>query len=144
MFAGYEIALAAVTIARLQVLARENRRGAKAALYMKQNMEASLAATQVAMTLLGAIAAAIGGVGADREHPAVLAIAPRAVAGGGRSPGHYRRRHSADVLHHPVGRTDAEGLFAAQQGMGLPAALAGDAVVLLQRLAGRVVVRDLA
>ncbi len=64
VFAGYEIALAAVTIARLQVLARENRRGAKAALFMKQNMEASLAATQVAMTLLGASAAAIGGVGA--------------------------------------------------------------------------------
>ncbi len=67
VFAGYEIALAAVTIARLQVLARENRRGARAALFMKQNMEASLAATQVAMTLLGAIAAAIGGVGAAED-----------------------------------------------------------------------------
>ena len=64
VFAGYEIALAAVTVARLQVLARENRRGAKAALYMKENMEASLAAMQVAITLLAAIAAAIGGVGA--------------------------------------------------------------------------------
>ena len=31
VFAGYEIALAAVTIARLQVLARENRAGARAA-----------------------------------------------------------------------------------------------------------------
>jgi putative hemolysin len=64
VFAGYEIALAAVTIARLQVLARENRAGAKAAIYMKENMEASLAAVQVAITLLGAIAAAIGGAGA--------------------------------------------------------------------------------
>ena len=61
LFAGYEIALAAVTIARLQILVRENRAGAKAALYMKQNMEASLAAMQVAMTLLAAIAAAVGG-----------------------------------------------------------------------------------
>ncbi len=64
VFAGYEIALASVTIARLQVLLQENRAGAKAALYMKQNMEASLATVQVAITLLGAIAAAIGGAGA--------------------------------------------------------------------------------
>jgi len=64
VFAGYEIALAAVTRARLQVLVGENRRGAKAALYMKENMEASLAAVQVAITLLGAFAAAIGGAGA--------------------------------------------------------------------------------
>lgn len=64
VFAGYEIALAAVMIARLQVLASENRAGAKAALYMKENMEASLAAVQVAITLFGAIAAAIGGAGA--------------------------------------------------------------------------------
>ncbi len=82
VFAGYEIALAAVTVARLQVLARENRRGARAALFMKQNMEASLAATQVAMTLLGASAAAIGGVGAaDTIKPffqATLGLSPLA------------------------------------------------------------------
>lgn len=64
VFAGYEIALAAVTVARLRVLVGENRAGAKAALYMKENMEASLAAVQVAITLVGAIAAAIGGAGA--------------------------------------------------------------------------------
>jgi putative hemolysin len=64
VFAGYEIALAAVTIARLQVLARENRAGAKAALAMKQSMEASLAAVQVAATLIGASAAALGGASA--------------------------------------------------------------------------------
>lgn len=67
VFAGYEIALAAVTTARLQVLAGENRAGAKAALYMKQNMEASLAAVQVAITLVGAIAAAIGGAESAEE-----------------------------------------------------------------------------
>ena len=64
VFAGYEIALAAVSVARLQILAQETRAGAKAALYMKENMEASLAAVQVAITLLGAMAAAIGGAGA--------------------------------------------------------------------------------
>lgn len=64
LLAGYEIALASVTIGRLQVLAAEGKRGAKAALYMKQNMEASLAAVQIGITLAGAIAAAVGGVGA--------------------------------------------------------------------------------
>jgi putative hemolysin len=67
VFAGYEIALAAVTVARLHVLVQENRRGAKAALFMKQNMEASLAAMQVAITLVGASAAAIGGFGANES-----------------------------------------------------------------------------
>jgi putative hemolysin len=65
VFAGYEIALAAVTLARLHVLVQENRRGARAALFMKENMEASLAGIQVAITLVGASAAAIGGVGAN-------------------------------------------------------------------------------
>jgi putative hemolysin len=67
LFAGYEIALASVTIARLQALVREGRAGAKAALFMKENMEASLAAMQVAMTLLAAIAAAVGGTVAAED-----------------------------------------------------------------------------
>jgi len=67
VFAGYEIALASVTAARLQVLVRENRAGAKAALQMKQNIEGSLATMQVAITLLGAFAAAIGGAGAHES-----------------------------------------------------------------------------
>ena len=66
LFAAYEIALASVTIARLQVLARENHRGAKAALYMKENFEASLATVQLGITVLGAIAAATGGAGAEQ------------------------------------------------------------------------------
>ncbi|MEN6407813.1 MAG: hemolysin family protein [Thermoguttaceae bacterium] len=67
VFAGYEIALAAVTVPRLQVLLREGRAGSKAALYMKENMEASLAGVQLAITLCGALAAAIGGVGAAED-----------------------------------------------------------------------------
>ena len=39
LFAGYEIALASISFSRLQVLVRENRIGARAALYMKENME---------------------------------------------------------------------------------------------------------
>jgi putative hemolysin len=43
VFAAYELALASVTLARLQVLASEHRPGAAAAVYMKQNLEGSLA-----------------------------------------------------------------------------------------------------
>ena len=68
-------------------LAPREPRGAKAALFMKQNMEASLAAMQVAMTLLGASAAAIGGVGAAesikpffQEHLGLSAVAAEVLA----------------------------------------------------------------
>ena len=64
VFAAYEIALASVSLARLQLLVRENRTGARAALWMKENMEASLAAVQLGITLVGATAAATGGAGA--------------------------------------------------------------------------------
>ena len=67
VFAAYEIALASVSAARLQVLAREKIRGARAALYMKENFEASLATVQLGITLLGAIAAATGGAGAEES-----------------------------------------------------------------------------
>lgn len=65
VFAGYEIALTSIPVTRLQRLANENRGGAKVALYMKQNMEASLAVVQLGITLVGAIAAAVGGAGAE-------------------------------------------------------------------------------
>ena len=74
LFAAYEIALASVTIARLQVLARENHRGAKAALYMKENFEASLASVQLGITVLGAIAAATG-AGSAGSTMAVVPVA---------------------------------------------------------------------
>ncbi|HUE17790.1 MAG TPA: hemolysin family protein [Planctomycetaceae bacterium] len=61
VFAGYEIALATVSRARLQVLVREKRSGADAALSMRGNMEASFAVVQLGMTLAGTIAAATGG-----------------------------------------------------------------------------------
>jgi len=65
VFAGYEIALASVSLARLQVLARESRRGADAALQLKRNIEGSFAVAQLGMTLAGAIAAATGGAEAQ-------------------------------------------------------------------------------
>jgi putative hemolysin len=65
VFAAFEIGLASISLARLQVLVRDNRRGAHAALRMKQNMEGSLAVVQLGVALVGAIAAATGGVGAE-------------------------------------------------------------------------------
>jgi len=67
VFAGYEIALASVSLARLEALVRENRAGAKASLRMKRGIERSLAVVQLGVTLCGAIAAATGGVGAERQ-----------------------------------------------------------------------------
>lgn len=67
VFAGYEIALASLSLARLQRLAEEKRSGAHIALYMKQNMEASLAVVQLGITLVGASAAAVGGAGAEEK-----------------------------------------------------------------------------
>jgi putative hemolysin len=72
MFAAYEIALASVSVSRLKALADSQRKGAKAALAMKQSMEASLATLQLGITLVGAIAAATGGHGAAEEISAPL------------------------------------------------------------------------
>ena len=66
-FAAYEIALASITLSRLQVLLRDKRTGARAAAYMKENMERSLAVIQLGITLVGAIAAATGGAGAEEQ-----------------------------------------------------------------------------
>lgn len=73
VFAAYEIALASVSVGRLKALADQHRRGARAALRMKQNMEASLAALQLGITLVGAIAAATGGASADEAFAPVFA-----------------------------------------------------------------------
>ena len=59
-FAAYEIALASISTGRLKALADEHRTGAKAALLMKQNVEASLAVVQLGLTLCTAIAGADG------------------------------------------------------------------------------------
>jgi putative hemolysin len=67
VFAAYEIALAAVSHARLKLLAGEKVRGAEAALYMKENVEASLSAIQLGITLFGVVAAATGGAGAEEQ-----------------------------------------------------------------------------
>lgn len=65
IFAAYEMALAAVSRARIAVLALEKKKGAEAAAYMKDHIEASLAVIQLGITLVGVIAAATGGAGIE-------------------------------------------------------------------------------
>ncbi len=67
VFAAYEIALASVSLARLQQLTAVHQWGAKAAASMKQTMEASLAVVQLGITLVGIIAAATGGAEAQED-----------------------------------------------------------------------------
>lgn len=65
LLAAYEMALASASRTKLSILAQEKKRGAESALYMKDHMEGSLATIQIGITLVGAIAAAVGGAGAD-------------------------------------------------------------------------------
>jgi putative hemolysin len=81
VFAAYEIALASISNSRLHSLVGAKKVGANAALYMKQNMEGSLAGVQLGITLVGAIAAATGGAGAEES------IAPYFQRSLGASPG---------------------------------------------------------
>ncbi|MBF0489524.1 MAG: DUF21 domain-containing protein [Candidatus Omnitrophica bacterium] len=65
IFAAYEMALASISRVKLTALVNMKKAGAVEALYMKDRMERSLAVVQVSVTLMGAIAAAIGGAGVD-------------------------------------------------------------------------------
>jgi putative hemolysin len=67
IFAAYEIALASVSVSRLQFLQSHNRRGAAAALYMKEEIEKSLAVVQLGITLVGLVAGAAGGASATDD-----------------------------------------------------------------------------
>lgn len=62
IFAAYEMALASISLARIHVLVARKIKGAEEAHFMKTNMEASLAVIQLGIALLGAIAAATGGL----------------------------------------------------------------------------------
>lgn len=72
VFAAYEIALASISVSRLNVLIQENRRGARSALEMKEGIERSLAVVQLGITLVGLTAGATGGAGAEEVLTPVL------------------------------------------------------------------------
>ncbi len=67
VFAAYEIALASVSLSRLEALVKRGLAGATSAVRMKTRMEASLAVVQLGITLVGVIAAATGGAGAEKS-----------------------------------------------------------------------------
>lgn len=66
LLAAYEMALASLSRTKLSILAQEKKSGAESALYMKDHIEGSLATIQIGITLVGAIAAAVGGADADK------------------------------------------------------------------------------
>src|ERR1017187_4380194 len=63
VFSAFEMALASISRTKLTYLVHTKKSGAAEALFMKDRMEASLAVVQLGVTLVGAIAAAIGGAG---------------------------------------------------------------------------------
>lgn len=67
VFAAYEIALASISVSRLETLVNAKRRGAVAARFMKDGIEKSLAVVQLGITLVGLIAGATGGAGATDD-----------------------------------------------------------------------------
>jgi len=75
-FSGSEIALVSARVARLAQLRRAGTRGAGAALALKESPESFLATIQIAITLVGALASAVGGAAAIERLTPVLAALP--------------------------------------------------------------------
>ncbi len=73
LLAAYEMALASISRTKVAVLFQENLSGAQAALFMKDHLEGSLAVIQIGITLVGAVAAAMGGAGAETAFTPLLA-----------------------------------------------------------------------
>lgn len=73
LLAAYEMALASISRTKISVLFQENHSGAQAALFMKDHLEGSLATVQIGITLAAAIAAAMGGAGAEDHFKPFLA-----------------------------------------------------------------------
>jgi len=61
LLAAYEMAISAVSMARLASLAKSGTRGAAAAVRMKSQIERTLAVVQLGITLMGAITGVYGG-----------------------------------------------------------------------------------
>ena len=73
LLAAYEMALASISRTKISILFQENQSGAQAALFMKDHLEGSLAVVQIGITLAGAVAAAMGGAGAEEAFKPFLA-----------------------------------------------------------------------
>lgn len=64
LFAAYEMAFVSVAKSSLRKLSRDGNKSAKRLLSLREHPERTLSVIQIGITLVGAIAAAIGGVGA--------------------------------------------------------------------------------
>lgn len=67
VFAAYEMALASISQSRIDATVAAGRPGAAEAAYMKGRMEASLVVIQLGITLVGAVAAAVGRAGVEQR-----------------------------------------------------------------------------
>ena len=101
LFSGSEIALISARPARLVQLRDEGVRGASVALTLKRDPETFLATVQIAITLVGTLASAVGGAAAvvsscPRRWPFAIPSAP---------PASWlpRSRRSPARPHGPVG-----------------------------------------
>lgn len=65
IFAAYEMAFVAVPKAELRKMARKGHRHAQKLLQLRDNPERTLSIIQIGITLVGAVAAAVGGAGAS-------------------------------------------------------------------------------
>lgn len=73
LFAAYEMAFVSVPKPELRSVARKGNNSAKKLLKLRDNPERTLSVIQVGITLVGAIAAAVGGAGAsDRLEPYLI------------------------------------------------------------------------
>src|SRR5687768_859462 len=75
-FSGSEIALVSARVARLVELRRRGTRGAATALALKDSPESFLATIQIAITLVSALASAVGGAAAIERLTPTLAALP--------------------------------------------------------------------
>jgi putative hemolysin len=64
LFSGYEMAFVSIPRSELRSLAKAGNKDAKTLLSLRENPERTLSIIQIGITLVGAIAAAIGGAGA--------------------------------------------------------------------------------
>jgi len=76
LFASAEIALVSSRLSRLAELRQKGMRGAATAVGLKESPEAFLATIQIAITLVGALASAVGGAAAIARLTPILERAP--------------------------------------------------------------------
>jgi putative hemolysin len=67
IFAAYEMAFVSMPASELRALARKGNKNAQSVLGLRENPERTLSIIQIGITLVGAIAAAVGGLGASES-----------------------------------------------------------------------------